>query len=174
MSPKVVPKHEVVAPQRAVLLNEMNVVGPWLPTPKTARRPCAETSSRGHCLVRWWPGQQRRNGHAEWHVCHQGQRGGAIVGCEQECWWRALLRHRGSADAQQLGGHHGNSAVDGGGGIYRLDSGSGTFTGIIAANVFNNTPNNCASGVLTPPGADAGERRVARTPRRATQPERAG
>lgn len=45
----------------------------------------------------------------------------------------------------------GNSAVNDGGGIYRTERGLGTFTGITAANVVNNTPNNCAHGTLDPP-----------------------
>lgn len=44
-----------------------------------------------------------------------------------------------------------NTAVDDGGGIYRIDGGFGTFTGITAANVINNTPNNCAHGTFDPP-----------------------
>lgn len=45
----------------------------------------------------------------------------------------------------------GNSAADNGGGIYRIDGGSGTITGVTAANVYLNTPNNCASASVSPP-----------------------
>lgn len=45
----------------------------------------------------------------------------------------------------------GNTAADDGGGILRQDGGYGTFTGITGANVFNNTPNNCASEIFSPP-----------------------
>jgi hypothetical protein len=47
----------------------------------------------------------------------------------------------------------GNSAVDYGGGIYRIDAGLGTITGVTDTNVSGNTPNNCAYlvGGATPP-----------------------
>lgn len=38
----------------------------------------------------------------------------------------------------------GNSAPGGGGGIYRITGGTGSITGATAANIFSNSPNNCA------------------------------
>ena len=44
----------------------------------------------------------------------------------------------------------GNSASTDGGGIYRIDGNIGTIAGVTAANVVNNTPNNCSGTVAVP------------------------